>query len=147
MSHICLLEKTGIPALFSGDTLFNAGVGHCHSGGAPEVLYRTAVDQLAALPNNTQIYPGHDYIVNNLRFTLDREPGNQVARKLLADVEHQDPNQALITDMALEKQINTFFRLDSVEVIENLRQSFPDMPADPGPETVFLALRQLRNSW
>jgi hydroxyacylglutathione hydrolase len=147
MSHICLFKKTGIPALFSGDTLFNAGVGHCHSGGAPEVLYRTAVEQLAGLPDNTMVYPGHDYIVNNLRFTLDREPGNQVAQKLLAEVERQDPNQALITDMALEKQINTFFRLDSVEVIANLRRSFPDMPANPGPETVFLALRQLRNSW
>ncbi len=28
MSHICLLSRTEVPALFSGDTLFKAGVGH-----------------------------------------------------------------------------------------------------------------------
>ena len=35
MSHICLLSKTDQPALFSGDTLFNAGAGNCHNGGHP----------------------------------------------------------------------------------------------------------------
>ncbi|MDH3752157.1 MAG: hydroxyacylglutathione hydrolase family protein, partial [Gammaproteobacteria bacterium] len=39
MSHICLLSKTDQPALFSGDTLFNAGAGNCHNGGHPSELY------------------------------------------------------------------------------------------------------------
>ncbi len=38
MSHICLLSRSDIPALFCGDTLFNAGAGTCHSGGHPEEL-------------------------------------------------------------------------------------------------------------
>ena len=33
MSHICVLSKTDQPALFSGDTLFNAGAGNCHKIG------------------------------------------------------------------------------------------------------------------
>ena len=82
MSHICLLSKTDTPALFSGDTLFNAGAGNCHGGGHPEELYDTFVSQLEKLPQDTFIYPGHDYITNNLSFTLDREPDNQVAAGL-----------------------------------------------------------------
>ena len=49
MSHICLLSKTDTPALFSGDTLFNAGAGNCHNGGYPEELYRTFAAQLDEL--------------------------------------------------------------------------------------------------
>ncbi len=147
MSHICLLANTEVPALFSGDTLFNAGVGHCHAGGDPEVLYQTVATQLSAMSGSMLLYPGHDYIVNNLRFTLDREPGNRAAQKLLREVESQDPNQAMVTDLALEKQVNTFLRLDSPEVIENLREKFPELPAEPSPKAVFLALRTLRNSW
>ena len=124
MSHICLLSRTEVPALFSGDTLFNAGVGHCHSGGDPDVL-------------------AHDYMVNNLRFTLDREPHNAAAQQLLQQVEFQDPNHALITNLGLEKQINTFFRTDSAEIRENLSQ----LNASATPKDVFLALRQHRNSW
>jgi hydroxyacylglutathione hydrolase len=36
MSHVCLLSHTDEPALFCGDTLFNAGAGNCHNGGHPE---------------------------------------------------------------------------------------------------------------
>lgn len=83
MSHVCLLSKTDQPALFCGDTLFNAGAGNCHGGGHPEELYETFASQLAQLPEDTLIYPGHDYITNNLSFTLDREPDNQAAARLL----------------------------------------------------------------
>ena len=99
------------------------------------------------LPENTWIYPGHDYIVNNLHFTLDREPDNQEAQGLLAQVEKQDPDQALVTNLALERQVNTFFRLRSRTVIRNLQERFPDLPDEPDPKTVFLKLRELRNSW
>ena len=109
MSHVCLLSKTDQPALFSGDTLFNAGAGNCHGGGHPEELYETFVKQLAELPDDTQIYPGHDYITNNLAFTLDREPDNAAAADLLADLEtRHDPGRAMVTTLAQEKDFNTF---------------------------------------
>jgi hydroxyacylglutathione hydrolase len=147
MSHVCLLSHTDQPALFCGDTLFNAGAGNCHSGGHPVELYNTFATQLAKLPDATLIYPGHDYISNNLKFTLDREPDNARAEELLQQVEKQDPARALVSTLALEKEINTFFRLHSPSVIKKLRQAFPDLPDDPDPKTVFLKLRELRNTW
>lgn len=147
MSHVCLLSRTDQPALFCGDTLFNAGAGNCHNGGHPNELYHTFAEQLSRLPDETLIYPGHDYIANNLRFTLDREPDNQDAETLLGNVEDQDTDRALVSTLALEKKINTFFRLQNPTVIARLREAFPDLPETPSPKEVFLKLRELRNSW
>ncbi len=147
MSHVCVLSHSATPALFSGDTLFNAGAGNCHNGGHPEELYETFADQLARLPDEVLVYPGHDYIANNLGFTLDREPDNEAARDLLDQVASQDPNEALVSTLAIEKEINTFFRLQSPSVIARLREEFPDIPDEPDTKTVFLKLRELRNSW
>jgi hydroxyacylglutathione hydrolase len=147
MSHVCLLSRTDTPALISGDTLFNAGAGNCHQGGHPEVLYATIAEQLSKLPDETLVYPGHDYIVNNLKFTLDREPDNERAKSLLGRVREQDTDEALVTELRVEKEINTFFRLQSPSVIAKLRESFPDLPDEPDTRTVFLKLRELRNRW
>ncbi len=147
MSHICLLSHTDTPALFCGDTLFNAGVGNCHHGGHPAELYTTFANQLAKLPNHTRIFPGHDYLGNNLKFTLAREPDNIKASELLARVNPQTPSAELVTTIAIEKDINTFFRLSSPSVIAKLREAFPDFPDTPDEKTVFLKLRELRNSW
>ena len=147
MSHVCLLSHTDQPALICGDTLFNAGAGNCHGGGHPEALYQTFASQLAKLPDDTLIYPGHDYIGNNLGFTLDREPDNARAKTLQNEVEGQDPAHALVTTLALEKEINTFFRLHSPSVHKRLREAFPDLPDELDEKTVFLKLRELRNRW
>jgi len=147
MSHICLLSRTDEPGLFSGDTLFNAGAGNCHNGGHPSELYDTFQEQLEKLDDKTQIYPGHDYLVNNLEFTLDRETDNETARSMLAAHQDQNPDNALVTTLAQEREINTFFRLDSPSVIAGLQERFPDIGDSPDARTVFLKLRELRNSW
>ena len=146
MCHICLRSHTDQPALFSGDTLFNAGAGNCHNGGDPLLMYASFADQLSRLPDNTQIYPGHDYIENNLKFTLAREPGNEAALALLPQVAGHDP-AAVVTTLADEKKINTFMRLDSPGVIARLRQDFPELGEQPDPKAVFKKLRELRNTW
>ena len=147
MCHVCLRSHTDAPALFCGDTLFNAGAGNCHNGGHPSELYKTFSEQLAKLPASTLIYPGHDYIENNLRFTLDREPDNRNARDMLDGIKAHDPAHAMVTTLEIERGINTFFRLTSPTVIARLREAFPDLPDQPDARTVFLKLRELRNKW
>ena len=147
MSHICLLSHGESPALFCGDTLFNAGAGNCHNGGHPQALYQTFAQQLAGLPDATRIYPGHDYWENNLEFTIDREPDNAKAPELLQDVSARGPDNALISTLGLEKEINAFLRLTNPRVIARLRDAFPDLPESPDPQSVFIKLRELRNRW
>jgi hydroxyacylglutathione hydrolase len=147
MTHVCLFARTEHPALFCGDTLFNAGAGNCHNGGDPESLYETFVAQLAQLPEETRVFPGHDYLRRNLEFTLDREPDNTQAAARIEDARQRDGAAAPVTTLAEEKQINTFLRLRNPTVIERLRRTFPEIGERPDAKTVFLKLRELRNRW
>jgi len=147
MCHVCLRSSTDLKALFSGDTLFNAGAGNVHNGGSVDALYDTFVEQLARLPDATRVYPGHDYIENNLRFTLAREPDNAAAQALLPEVTGHDPAASVVTTLGQEKEFNTFLRLASASLIAELRRAFPDLPEQADPRTVFTRLRELRNQW
>ncbi|MCI0569303.1 MAG: MBL fold metallo-hydrolase [Myxococcaceae bacterium] len=49
-------------ALVSGDTLFINGCGRCDlRGGNPEDMYRSISQVLLRLPDDTRLFPGHDY--------------------------------------------------------------------------------------
>jgi hydroxyacylglutathione hydrolase len=49
--------------------------------------------------------------------------------------------------MAQERDVNTFFRLQSPSVVAKLVEDFPEIGDKPDAKTVFLKLRELRNSW
>ncbi|MGJ3495035.1 Hydroxyacylglutathione hydrolase [Piscirickettsia salmonis] len=145
MAHLCLYAKDPEPVLFCGDTLFNAGVGNCHNGGDAGALYHTVIDHLFGLPDETKIYPGHDYIENNLTFALSREPHNQDAKVLLEQVSAQTPDTRIVTDLKLEKKVNPFLRVHSQALINQLKQDVGGLV--DRPKEIFLALRELRNHW
>ncbi|HEB53861.1 MAG TPA: hydroxyacylglutathione hydrolase [bacterium] len=147
MSHVCLLAHAPTPALFSGDTLFHAGAGNCYHGGDPEALYQTFAQQLSRIDDDARLYPGHDYLETNLRFTLDREPQNAAAASLLAEIADRQGPDAPVTTLGQEKAVNTFFRLQERAVVDGLREVFPDLPESLDAKEVFLRLRQLRNRW
>jgi hydroxyacylglutathione hydrolase len=130
MAHVCLRSHTDQPALFCGDTLFNAGAGNCHNGGHPSELYKTFSEQLERLPASTLIYPGHDYIENNLKFTLDREPDNRDAADMLGESPATIPPR-LRHHARHRAHVNTFFRLSSPTVIARLREAFPTCRTSP----------------
>ena len=142
-AHLCLMLMKGYSpeAIFTGDTLFNAGVGNCHNGGNPEILFETIHHQFQNLSDEVLVYPGHDYLENNLRFTIDREPSNLTAAELLATENKQCDATFLITNMELERDINTFLRLDNEEIKNKLSSD------ELNKKRVFLKLRELRNKW
>src|SRR5690606_41724115 len=119
----------------------------CHNGGDPVALYETFATRLAHLPETTRVYPGHDYLLNNLGFTLAREPGNQAAHDLQQHLAGIDPLDLPVTTLGEEKHFHAFFRLGNPEVIAGLRTHFPDLPEQPTPREVFVSLRTLRNQW
>lgn len=143
-AHLCLLLREGSEpiAVFTGDTLFNAGVGNCHGGGDPEVLYETIKNQFQNLPDNVLVYPGHEYLGNNLKFTLSREPSNEKAKELYSVWSETDfSKEYLFTNMGLEREVNTFLRLNNEEIIAGLTGDRSD------DKQTFLRLRELRNTW
>lgn len=150
MSHICLYfdgTDSEQPAFFCGDTLFNAGVGRCDFGGDPEVLYKTFAEQIFTLPENTRVFPGHDYIENNLRFTLDREAGNQAAQALLSEFAGALDAESYVTTIGEEHQINVFFRLSEPEVRAGIASSQGVEAGELDDKATFIGLRRLRDNW
>ena len=55
----------GLNSIFCGDTLFSAGCGRLFEG-TPEQMYMT-LQKMAALPDVTKIYCGHEYTQNKDR--------------------------------------------------------------------------------
>lgn len=143
-AHCCfiIIENGLTKAVFTGDTLFNAGVGRCDGGGDEKVLFQTIEKQLKVLDDSIVVYPGHDYLENNLRFTLKFEPHNQEAINWLKKVTDDSYLPGSVhTTIGIEKNFNTFMRLDNLELIKGLSLE------NPQPEEVFLTLRALRDRW
>jgi len=65
---ICYLFQDGEDrAIFTGDTLFTGGCGRFFEGTANQM--HTALNSvLAGLPNDTKVYPGHEYTKGNVKF-------------------------------------------------------------------------------
>ncbi len=92
------------------------------------------------------MFPGHEYLLRNLGFTLDAEPSNQAARELAQRVTETWRQRHADVDDGQERQVNVFFRLDQPEIIAGAagreRPCWPEATRE-----VFLALRELRNRW
>jgi len=96
-----------------------------------KICTRPSSNSWRGCPTRPVVYPGHDYIENNLRFTLAREPDNTAAKALLPEVTGQDPATGRVTTLGEEKRINTFLRLSSPGVIAALREALPTCPSSP----------------
>jgi hydroxyacylglutathione hydrolase len=125
--------------LCAGDTLFAMGCGRPFEA-PPAVLYRSLL-KLAALPDETQVYCGHEYTLANARFALSVEPGNAALRRRAEAVAalRAEGRLTLPSRMGLERATNPFLRVAEPEIQASLGLS----GADPGE--VFAALREAKN--
>ncbi len=142
MSHISLLLKRAGRnyGIFSGDTFFNAGVGNCFNGGDVHRLFDSIENYYEHLEDEVLVYPGHDYLRRNLEFTLSLDKNNQKAILLLNKLEKiSDEDTLLINNMATEREINNFLRLEC----ESIKNNFENKSR----RDVFVQLRALRDKW
>ncbi len=72
-------------AAFTADSLMALGCGRVFEG-TPDQMWRS-LSKLAALPEETLIYSGHEYTANNARFALTIEPGNDALQYRAREVE------------------------------------------------------------
>jgi len=68
-------------AVFCGDTLFAAGCGRLFEG-TPDMMYTALCEKLAALPDATRVFCGHEYTASNLRFAAHVEPENSAVKAM-----------------------------------------------------------------
>ncbi len=113
--HIAfLVEDTQRPAqpsdLFCGDTLFIMGCGRLFEGDAA-TMWNT-LEKLAALPETTRIWCGHEYTLANARFALSVDPDNPALRARLNEVEQlrAQGRPTVPSTIAQERATNPFLR-------------------------------------
>lgn len=102
--------------LWTGDTLFVNGCGRILEGGAATML--DSLLKLATLPDDTLVYCGHDYTVENYEFALSIEPGNEAVRRRLREVKEamRAGGYAVPSTILQEKTTNPFLRSDTAEI-------------------------------
>ncbi len=112
----------GTKAIFTGDTLFSMGCGRLFEG-SPEQMW-DSLNKIMALPDNTNIYCGHEYTIDNGRFCLTVEPKNEALHRRMeeARVLRKEKLPTLPVTLATEKETNAFLRAGSAERFAELRR-------------------------
>jgi len=131
-------------AVFTGDTLFVAGCGRLFEGDARQMMASLA--KLAALPDETRVFCGHEYTEKNLRFAAVLEPTNAAIREKLAwaEARRRAGEPTVPSTIAEEKATNPFLRTNSPELAASVRQRVLDLPPDD-PVALFAAVRALKD--
>jgi hydroxyacylglutathione hydrolase len=103
-------------ALFAGDTLFSLGCGRLFEGTPAEMW--ESLSRLAALPDATRVYCGHEYTEANGRFAVTIEPDNERLAARLIEVRdlRMDGQPTLPTTIGLEKATNPMLRANVAAV-------------------------------
>jgi len=133
----------GLGSLFCGDTLFACGCGRVFEGTPEQML--ASLTRLAALPDETKVYCGHEYTLANIQFARTVDPGNAelAAReervRRLRDAGHP----SLPSTLGEERATNPFLRCAEPAVVESANKYLGARVADPA--RVFAAIREWKN--
>ena len=105
---------------FVGDTLFSIGCGRVIEG-TPEMMWQSLL-KLRGLPDDTEVYCGHEYTAANIRFARTIEPNNAALAARAEEVARlvgQGKPTIPVTIQA-EKAANPFLRADLPEVAQSV---------------------------
>ena len=106
-------KKADERAVFTGDTLFIGGCGRFFEG-TPEEMHKALNKVLAGLPDDTKVYPGHEYTKQNVKFlvTVDKSEAVKGLEKY-ANENKETQGKFTIGD---EKKYNAFMRVESEDI-------------------------------
>lgn len=129
--------------LFCGDTLFACGCGRLFEGTPQQMVDSLA--KLAALPAATNVYCGHEYTLDNIRFARSIDPENKIlAQREQNALDLRAKGQpTLPSRMDLELATNPFLRCHTAEI--RSAASHYRGRALTHPVDVFAAIRELKN--
>ncbi len=135
----------GVESLFCGDTLFACGCGRLFEGTPAQMM--TSLEKLAALPDATKVYCGHEYTLANIQFAQAVEPANAaLAARLARDRKLRDAGKpTLPSTLGEERATNPFLRCREPAVIESANKYLGARISDP--VRVFAAIREWKNAF
>ena len=138
--HICY-HFADDKLLFAADTLFALGCGRLFE--RPPADMWASLQKLAALPDETAVYFGHEYTLTNARFALTIDPGNERLKARAADIEALAPTAVspFRRRSELEKETNPFLRAADPAIRRNL------LMESRSDEDVFAEIRKRKDNF
>jgi hydroxyacylglutathione hydrolase len=108
--------------VWTGDTLFVGGCGRLFEGSAEQMYH--SLQTLAALPDETLVYCGHEYTLDNYEFALSVEPDNEPIQNALDEAENtlRQGDPTVPSTIKQEKRTNLFVKARTVDEFAQLRQ-------------------------
>ena len=107
--------------IFTGDTLFSLGCGKIFEGTYKQMF--ESLSKIRNLPDDTKIYCGHEYTLQNSNFCITHDPQNlNLQNKIIQIREKLNENKPTIpSTLKDEKECNIFLRSKNVESFSKLR--------------------------
>ena len=136
--------KDGKSILFCGDTLFSGGCGRVFEGTYSQ-MYKS-LKKLSKLPEDTQIFCGHEYTSSNLHFACAVEPNNQFIKKYNEEIIEKTKNgvPSLPSSLKIEQMINPFIRCNEENLIDNINKKFGEVSSEI---EIFSTLRKWKDDF
>lgn len=130
-------EHRGI--VFTGDTLFIGGCGRIIEADGRTMWQ--SLQKIASLPDETLVYPGHDYTLENYQFATQTVPKYQALKHRLQEIENLQSHDfpTVPSTIAQEKATNIFLLAYNPEI-----KAAADLSNAPNAE-VFVHLRKLKD--
>ncbi|XP_042027817.1 probable hydroxyacylglutathione hydrolase 2, chloroplastic [Salvia splendens] len=132
----------GSKSIFTGDTLFSLSCGKLFEGTPAQML--SSLRKIVALPDDTNIYCGHEYTLSNSKFALSIEPQNEELKSYASLIAHLRNKglPTIPTSLGNEKLCNPFLRTSSVEIRKSLK-----IPESADDAEVLGAIRQAKDNF
>ncbi len=107
--------------IFTGDTLFSLGCGKIFEGTYQDMF--DSLNQIKKLPQDTKIYCGHEYTLQNSKFCIKHDPENLNLKKKIVEIKKKLENNIPTIPSTLkdENECNIFLRAKDVESFSKLR--------------------------
>ena len=107
--------------IFTGDTLFSLGCGKIFEGTYQDMF--DSLNQIKKLPQDTKIYCGHEYTLQNSKFCIKHDPENLNLKNKIVEIKKKLENNIPTIPSTLkdENECNIFLRAKDVESFSKLR--------------------------
>ena len=118
--HICFHffhEKL----VFTGDTLFSLGCGRIFEGTYEEMF--ESLNKIRCLPQETKVYCGHEYTLNNLKFCIQYNSENKNLKKKAEIIKKRIKSGLPTIPSTIKDEIecNIFLRANDLTSFSKLR--------------------------
>ena len=122
LGHICF-HFYNENNLFTGDTLFSLGCGRIFEGTYEQMF--ASLEKIKKLPLKTKIYCGHEYTLQNSKFCITYDGGNQNLIKKIQEIKEKLTKNKPTIPSTLEEELknNIFLRSGNDKIKTNLNMS------------------------